>query len=51
AVLTKSCGSRSATTCGSYCYGDAGSHWWAGSNVLRQNVRYYFLWCAAQYTR
>lgn len=51
AVLTKSCGSRSATTCGSYCYGDAGSHWWAGSNVLRQNVRYYFLWSAAQYTR
>ena len=51
AVLTKSCGSRSATTCGSYCYGNAGSHWWAGSNVLRQNVRYYFLWCAAQYTR
>ncbi|BDZ88951.1 hypothetical protein VEE68_33980 [Escherichia coli] len=51
AVLTKSCGSRSATTCGSYCYGDAGSHWWAGSNVLRQNVRHYFLWCAAQYTR
>ena len=51
AVLTKSCGSRSATTCGSYCYGNAGSHWWAGSNVLRKNVRYYFLWCAAQYTR
>ena len=51
AVLTKSCGSRSATTCGSYCYGNAGSHWWAGSNVLRQNVRYYFLWSAAQYTR
>ncbi|STE84541.1 hydrogenase-4 component B [Escherichia coli] len=42
AVLTKSCGSRSATTCGSYCYGNAGSHWWAGSNVLRKNVRYYF---------
>lgn len=36
AVLTKSCGSRSATTCGSYCYGNAGSHWWAGSNVLRK---------------
>ncbi|XNM76304.1 proton-conducting transporter membrane subunit [Escherichia coli] len=51
AVLAKWCGSRSATTCGSYCYGNAGSHWWAGSNVLRKNVRYYFLWCAAQYTR
>ncbi|MEN1933692.1 proton-conducting transporter membrane subunit [Escherichia coli] len=36
---------------GPYCYGNAGSHWWAGSNVLRQNLRYYFLWCAAQHTR
>ena len=47
----KSCGRRSATTCGSYCHGNAGSHWWAGSNVPRKNVRYYFLRCAAQYTR